>query len=115
MITSIMVMASVDLRQSNSLVTSATATVILPFAKRYDGSNANVNYLEPKYLEPGTINTADPVFNILIPLHMIRNTILHLIKVYMGEIIILRIVWQPTVKIAFTSTDVTDPTAGVAA
>jgi len=104
------------LRQSNATASSGTSTAISPFARRYDNTNADVNYLEPKYLEPGALNANDPVFNILFPLEMIKNSIFALDKnLYMGEIIILRIVWNASVKIAFNSTAVNDPTAGLAA
>jgi len=52
------------LRTSNSLSTSNTNTEHAPFARRYDGSAGDVNYLDAKYLEPGTINANEPVFNI---------------------------------------------------
>jgi len=100
------------LRPSNSLVSQNLKTAATPFALRYNNTNANVNYLEPKYLEPGTINTADPVFNIMLPLEMIKNSIFSLDKsLYVGEIINLRIVWNSSIKIAFTSLSVTIPTA----
>lgn len=54
------------LRPSNSLANSTTLTQLNPYARRYNGTAADVNYLEPKYLEPGTQAQAEPIFSILI-------------------------------------------------
>src|SRR3954454_19559496 len=102
--------------RNNTLQSSATKTLLLPYGKRRDNSNANIAYTEPKYLEPGTLNTADPNFVISLPLKSIKNTIFALDKdILLNEIVILRIVWNSTNRIYFTSASVTDPTAAAVA
>lgn len=102
--------------RNNTLQSSATKTLLLPYGKRHDNSNSNIAYTEPKYLEPGTLNTADPNFVIGLPLKSIKNTIFALDKdILLNEIVILRIVWSASNRIYFTSGSVTDPTAAVLA
>lgn len=102
--------------RNNTLNTSVTKTLPLPFGGRHDATVSDLNYTEPKYLEPGTTATPDPVFNVSIPLSAFKNTILSLNHdLLMNEIIILRIVWQATTRMAFNGTSTTDPTAGAGA
>jgi len=83
------------LRTSNSLSTSITCTEDAPFAGRYDGTPSEINYLETKYLEPGAINTNDPIFNISLPLGMLKDSIFAIDKdLFFGEVITLKIIWN---------------------
>jgi len=101
------------LRASNSIANSTSSTALAPYARRYNGTAADVNYLEPKYLEPGTIAANEPIFNITIPLGMMKDTIFELDKdLYLGEVLYLKLIWNSSTRIAFNSTDITDPTAG---
>jgi len=88
-------------------------------------SSADVSYTEPRYVFqsvvggdvaglPSILN-----FNVNIPFSMFKNTILSLDKdIYFGEIIILRAVWSPSVKIGFynsgSATDFTNLAAALA-
>ena len=102
--------------RNNTLPTSATKTLPLPFGLRHDNSNSNIPYTEPKYLEPGTGDTADPVFQVAFPLNMIKNTIFALDKnIYVGEILLMRFLWNNSNRIAYFGTSTTNPTTGAAA
>ncbi len=104
------------LRRSNALGSSSTKTVASPCALRPDATSARVNYTEKQYCEPGTLATADPALSFQIPLDQFKQSILACNKdLYVGESLILRITWSAVNRIGFTSTDVTDPSAGAAA
>jgi len=73
-------------------------------------------YLETQYLEVGTAATADPVLNVQLDLGMLKNTIFELDKdIYFGEIILLRIVWNPTIKIYYQGATLIDSITNAAA
>lgn len=75
-----------------------------------DAGANSINYTEPEYIEYGSGANTTPCLQIMIPLGMIKNTIFSLDKnIYLGEIILLRIVWNPTSKMFF-STSSNDPT-----
>jgi hypothetical protein len=102
--------------RNNTLQNATTNTLLAPYGHRYDNSASNLAYTEPKYLDSGTQNGTDPVFNVSIPLSAFNNTIFSLDKdLFVNEILVLRIVWQGTTKMTFQSTSVTDPTATVVA
>ena len=84
---------------------------------RYDGTTGTTAYLEPSYLRVGGKNTADPVINVQMNLNRIIHSIFSQDKdlYFGGEVLYLRIVWNPTTKIAFIGKSATDPTGDVAA
>jgi len=92
--------------------------VIAAAGQRPDNTAVNTSYLEPRYIESGSaVNTADPVFEFQVNLGRIVNSIFSIDKdlYFGGEILYLRIVWNPTTKIGFIGTSGTNPTTGVAA
>jgi hypothetical protein len=103
--------------RNNTLQNSATSTLLAPYGLRFNNSNSNIAYTEPKYLEPGSaLNTADPVLSVSIPFSAFKNTAFAYDKdLWLNEIIVCRIVWQGTPKMMFNGTSVTNPTAGAAA
>jgi hypothetical protein len=102
--------------RSNSVANSTTNTLLAPYAGRFNNTSANIHYTEPKYLEPGTANTADPIFTISLPLGHIKNTIFNVDKdIYAGEILLLRLVWNNSNRIGFLGTSATNPVTGAAA
>lgn len=102
--------------RNNTLQNVNSKTLIAPFGLRYDNTNSNIAYTEPKYLEPGTTATADPILTVSIPLSAFYNSIFALDKdLYMNEILILRIVWQQTTKMMYNGTSTTNPTTGAGA
>lgn len=74
-------------------------------------------YTESKYVQAGDNKTATPVINFQIKFSRLIDTIFALDKdvYYGGEILVLRLVFNPSNRIGFTSTSATDPTAGTAA
>lgn len=79
--------------------------VATPAASYYD-------YTEPSYvyrsaLEAGAAESALNM-NVMLPLKYLKNTIFSVDKdIYFGEIIIMRIVWGPSVKTVFSNTNAT--------
>lgn len=64
-----------------------------------------LDYTEPSYVYRTTNVNEAITMNVQIPLHAIKNTILSVDKnIYFGEIILLKIIWGPGTKIAFTNT-----------
>lgn len=104
----------VMLRPSNGL---ANNTNVPTFAPRPDNSAAELNYTEPQYLEPGdAANTASPTHNVILSFDMLKNTIFSLNKdILPNEVLILRVVWNPSTKIYFFKASGTNPSAGTAA
>lgn len=106
---------------------SGTATVTSVGAGRYlrsinaiaatdqryqDNTFVDVSYLEPQYLEVGTNTTRTPCYFIELPLGAIYNTIFSVDKdLYLGEIVLLRIVWNATNRIFFNKVNATKPAA----
>jgi hypothetical protein len=96
--------------RNNSVINSATTTTTAPFALRWNNTSSSISYTEPKYLEPGTNISADPTYNICIPLSAFKGTAFELDKdLFLNEIVILRIVWQQTSKIYYNGTSLTNP------
>lgn len=79
--------------------------------QRYqDNTLVDVGYLEPKYFEIGTTATRTPCYFIELPLGAIYNTIFSLDKdLYLGEIVLLRIVWNAPNRIFFNKVNGTAP------
>lgn len=92
------------LRQCNS---TAAANI------RHDNTASSVAYIEPMYVQPGTNNGANPVFNIKFPLGMLLETLLAEDKdIYFGDNIYVRLVWNPTVNTVWAANSGVDPTGG---
>jgi hypothetical protein len=74
-------------------------------------------YTESQYVQSGGDGTATPVINFQIKLSRLIDTIFALDKdvYYGGEVLVMRILFNPCNRIFFTSTSATDPTAGAAA
>jgi hypothetical protein len=72
---------------------------------------------EPAYFFVGVgQNKADPVIKCKLPMKAIKNSIFETdASIMLPEILILRVVWQGTQKIAWNATNGGDPTAGAAA
>lgn len=67
---------------------------------------SDLNYTEPMYVFRSVVDAGAGQsalnFNVVLPLSNLKNTILSIDKdIYFGEIIILRVVWSPSTKIAF--------------
>jgi len=79
---------------------------------RYEaGSSGSTSYFEPVYLSLAVAkNTAGPTVNVQIELRKIVNSIFSIDKdlYFGGEILYLRVVWNPSTKIAFGSKSATD-------
>ncbi len=68
-----------------------------------NGSASSIAYTENRYLTYGTQAVAN-VINVSIPLRLLKNTICALDKdVYVGEILQMRVVWNPTTKIYYVN------------
>ncbi len=69
------------------------------------GVGSNLSYTEPAYLLSTAAVNNICTFNVTIDLGKFKNTIFSLNKdLYFGEIIILRLVWAPGIKVAYRGT-----------
>lgn len=84
---------------------------------RHDGATgATSNYTEMQYFANRQNAATITSFMVRLPLSAFKNTILELDKdLYFGRNLKLRFVWNAGTKIAFTSTDASNPTTGTAA
>lgn len=88
--------------------------------QRHDASADSLSFTEPLYLSVGAQGNAagagNLAFRFKFPLSEIKNTIFELDKViYAGEVLILRIVFEGTNKIAYAGTNAANPTTGATA
>lgn len=94
-------------QRNNSINTALKASRINLGAFATVGA-ADVSYTEPQYVleSTGANATSSMNLNVSALLNIFKNTILSEDKdIYFGEIIILRIVWSPSVKIAYSNVD----------
>lgn len=81
---------------------------------------SDLSYTEPMYVSRSDVEAGAGQsvinYNVCLPLNLYKNTILETDKdIYFGEIMILRVVWSPSVKIAYTNTNAANLDTGAAA
>lgn len=97
------------LRKSNAVVTAVGAV-------RFDGTDSTTNYDEIQYCEPGTVDTADPILKIDMPLSTIKHSFLEADRnVVFPTNTTIRFDFTATNKIYWTGDSGTDPSSAAAA
>jgi|GEM_PF-5367726 len=81
--------------------------------QRVDNTAVKTSYLEPAYIESGNNASQTPTYQIIVDNSMLANTFLALDKdILANEILIMRIVWNPTTKMYYNTTSAVNPTTG---
>ncbi len=90
----------------NSNITNITTAGRAP-------TDSKINYTEPGYFDVAPLNTA-VTYDVSFPLRLIKNTAFSIDKnMYLGQTSYLKLYFGPLSKIAFSSTTLNNPSAGV--